>query len=144
MNVARGMALVISGGFPHLGLACRLPLLAPAESRSFHPRSACSWVCAAATFFWTRTTAGRDIYAIGGNKQAQFCLGSREFAAHARVCAQRRRRRAWPHCSGRAHEFRIPLAGAGAELESIAAVIIGGASFFGGVGRVSSELWSVR
>ena len=33
-----------------------------------------------------------------------------------------------------------PLAGAGAELDSIAAVIIGGASFFGGVGSVSGTL----
>jgi ribose transport system permease protein len=33
-----------------------------------------------------------------------------------------------------------PLAGSGAELDSIAAVIIGGASFFGGVGTVSGTL----
>jgi ribose transport system permease protein len=34
----------------------------------------------------------------------------------------------------------FPLAGSGAELDSIAAVIIGGASFFGGVGTVSGTL----
>src|SRR5262249_3653606 len=34
----------------------------------------------------------------------------------------------------------FPLAGTGAELDSIAAVIIGGASFFGGVGTVSGTL----
>jgi ribose transport system permease protein len=34
----------------------------------------------------------------------------------------------------------FPLAGVGAELDSIAAVIIGGASFFGGVGTVSGTL----
>jgi ribose transport system permease protein len=34
----------------------------------------------------------------------------------------------------------FPLAGSGAELDSIAAVIIGGASFFGGVGTVGGTL----
>ena len=34
----------------------------------------------------------------------------------------------------------FPLAGSGAELDAIAAVIIGGASFFGGVGTVSGTL----
>ena len=34
----------------------------------------------------------------------------------------------------------FPLAGMGAELDSIAAVIIGGASFFGGVGTVGGTL----
>jgi len=34
----------------------------------------------------------------------------------------------------------FPLAGVGAELDSIAAVIIGGASFFGGVGTVLGTL----
>ena len=34
----------------------------------------------------------------------------------------------------------FPLAGVGAELDSIAAVIIGGASFFGGVGTVGGTL----
>jgi ribose transport system permease protein len=34
----------------------------------------------------------------------------------------------------------FPLAGVGSELDSIAAVIIGGASFFGGVGSVGGTL----
>jgi ribose transport system permease protein len=34
----------------------------------------------------------------------------------------------------------FPLAGSGAELDAIAAVIIGGASFFGGVGTVGGTL----
>jgi ribose transport system permease protein len=34
----------------------------------------------------------------------------------------------------------FPLAGMGSELDSIAAVIIGGASFFGGVGTVGGTL----
>ena len=34
----------------------------------------------------------------------------------------------------------FPLAGQGAELDAIAAVIIGGASFFGGVGTVGGTL----
>jgi len=36
----------------------------------------------------------------------------------------------------------FPLAGMGSELDSIAAVIIGGASFFGGVGTVEEPWWA--
>ena len=42
--------------------------------------------------------------------------------------------------AGRAHELRLPAGGQGAELDAIAAVIIGGASFFGGVGTVGGTL----
>jgi len=84
---------------------------------------------------------GRDIYAIGGNKQAAVLCGipvnsrltlvyaiSGGLAGLAAVLL-----------AGRMNSG-FPLAGSGAELDSIAAVIIGGASFFGGVGTVSGTL----
>jgi ribose transport system permease protein len=142
MNVARGLALVISGGFPiselpsgfrfwGAGAIARIPaavLLVVGFCVLFH-------------VFLTRTTVGRDLYAIGGNQQAAvlsgvpvdarlilvYALSGLMAAAGAIVLAGRMN-------SG------FPLAGVGSELDSIAAVIIGGASFFGGVGTVSGTL----
>jgi ribose transport system permease protein len=142
MNVARGLALVISGGFPISEL--------PSGYRFFGAGSVAGvpapvilvvLLCVVFAVFLGRTTVGRDIYAIGGNKQAAvlsgvpvdarlvlaYALSGFTAAAGAIVLAGRMN-------SG------FPLAGVGGELDSIAAVIIGGASFFGGVGTVSGTL----
>jgi ribose transport system permease protein len=142
MNVARGLALVISGGFP----ISELPV-------GFRFWGAGAWLgipapvmvvvgfCVLFHVFLTRTTAGRDVYAIGGNPQAArlsgvpvdarlilvYALSGMMAGAGAIVLAGRMN-------SG------FPLAGVGSELDSIAAVIIGGASFFGGVGSVGGTL----
>jgi len=142
MNVARGLALVISGGFPISEL--------PAGFRFW---GAGAWLgipspvivvvgfCLLFHVFLTRTTVGRDVYAIGGNPQAArlagvpvdarlilvYGLSGLMAGAGAIVLAGRMN-------SG------FPLAGMGSELDSIAAVIIGGASFFGGVGSVGGTL----
>jgi len=142
MNVARGLALVISGGFP----ISELPV-------GFRFWGAGAWLgipapvmvvvgfCVLFHVFLTRTTAGRDVYAIGGNPQAArlsgvpldarlilvYALSGLMAGAGAIVLAGRMN-------SG------FPLAGVGSELDSIAAVIIGGASFFGGVGGVGGTL----
>jgi len=142
MNVARGLALVISGGFP----ISELP-----SSFRFWGAGSLGWIpapvilvalfSAAFYVFLNRTTVGRDIYAIGGNPQAArlsgipvdarlilvYALSGLTAAAGAIVLAGRMN-------SG------FPLAGVGGELDSIAAVIIGGASFLGGVGTVSGTL----
>src|SRR5471030_479610 len=89
----------------------------------------------------TRTTPGRDIYAIGGNKQAALLSGvpvdprlNMVYATSGFMSAV-----AAIVLAGRMNSG-FPLAGMGAELDSIAAVIIGGASFFGGVGTVAGTL----
>src|ERR1043165_7767948 len=76
MNVARGLALVISGGFP----ISNLP-----EGFRFVGAGSVLWIpapvilvllfCALFHIFLTRTTVGRDIYAIGGNRQAAMLSG---------------------------------------------------------------------
>jgi ribose transport system permease protein len=142
MNVARGLALVISGGFP----ISELP-----RGFRFWGAGSIGWIpapvilvllfCGAFYVFLSRTTIGRDIYAIGGNPQAArlsgvpvdarlvlvYALSGLTAAAGAIVLAGRMN-------SG------FPLAGVGGELDSIAAVVIGGASFLGGVGTVSGTL----
>jgi len=142
MNVARGLALVISGGFP----ISELP-----SSFRFWGAGSIGWIpgpvvlvvvfCGVFHVFLSRTTVGRDIYAIGGNSQAArlsgvpvdarlilvYAISGFTAAAGAIVLAGRMN-------SG------FPLAGVGGELDSIAAVVIGGASFLGGVGTVSGTL----
>ena len=142
MNVARGLALVISGGFPISELPSGFRFWG-AGSLLWIPAPVIVVVACYVIFhvFLTRTTVGRDIYAIGGNPQAAmlsgvpvdrrlilvYLLSGLMAGAAAIVLAGRMN-------SG------FPLAGSGAELDSIAAVIIGGASFFGGVGTVGGTL----
>jgi ribose transport system permease protein len=142
MNVARGLALVISGGFPISNLPEGFRWLG-AGRVAFIPAPVILVlvVCAIFHLFLTRTAMGRDIYAIGGNKQAAILSGipvdSRLILVYALSGAVAGL--AAIVLAGRMNSG-YPLAGSGAELDSIAAVIIGGASFFGGVGSVSGTL----
>jgi ribose transport system permease protein len=142
MNVARGLALVISGGFPISDLPEGFRWLG-AGRLAYVPAPVVLVLaaCFLVHVFLTRTAIGRDIYAIGGNKQAAILSG---------IPVDSRLTLVYAMSGGLAGLAAIilagrmnsgyPLAGAGAELDSIAAVIIGGASFFGGVGSVSGTL----
>ena len=94
--------------------------------------------------FLTRTKTGRHIYAVGGNKEASRLSGinvdkilnlvyamSGFFAALAGIVLV-----------GRV-DTAYPLAGMDYETDAIAAVIIGGASFFGGVGKIGNTIVGV-
>jgi ribose transport system permease protein len=142
MNVARGLALVVSGGFPISGLPEGFRWLGAGRIGFIpSPVLVVVVVCAVLHLFLTRTTVGRDIYAIGGNKQAAVLCGipvnSRLTLAYAISGAMAGLGAIV--LAGRMNSG-FPLAGMGAELDAIAAVIIGGASFFGGVGTVSGTL----
>jgi ribose transport system permease protein len=142
MNVARGLALVMCGGFPISEL--------PAGFRYFGAESIL-WIpvpvilvvllCIAFHIFLSRTTIGRDIYCIGGNQQAALLSGIPVDARLILVYALSGLMAAVGAIvlAGRMNSG-FPLAGVGGELDSIAAVIIGGASFFGGVGTVGGTL----
>lgn len=142
MNVARGLALIISGGFGISDLPDSFRFWGASSVGIIPiPVILVLMVYLIVHFFLTQTITGRDIYAIGGNKQAAFYSGipvdrrlvmvytlSGIMAAIAAIIL-----------AGRMNSG-YPLAGMGAELDSIAAVIIGGASFFGGVGSVWGTL----
>lgn len=91
--------------------------------------------------FLTKTSTGRYIYAIGGNKEAARLSGvhvNRVLILVYTISG---------FMSGLAGLVLVgrvnsafPLAGLGYELDAIAACIIGGASFFGGVGTVWGTL----
>ncbi len=142
MNVARGSAMLLSGGFPISDL--------PAGARYAGAASVAGVpvpvLILLATFglfgFVLRNTVfGRDVYAIGGNPEASRLAGIPVAARLNAVygISGLLAGLAALLLAGRMNAG-FPLAGAGAELDSIAAVIIGGASFFGGVGTVSGTL----
>ncbi|MGA2494573.1 MAG: ABC transporter permease [Roseiarcus sp.] len=94
--------------------------------------------------FLTRTATGRYIYAVGGNREAARLSGikvnsilnlvytiSGFMAALAGLVL-----------AGRVNAVH-PLAGIDYETDAIAAVIIGGASFFGGVGSIGNTIVGV-
>ena len=142
MNVARGAALLLAGGVPISGLP---PAFRGATGGNVSGIPMPVIIAAAAYLaghlFLTRTVWGRDLYAIGGNREAARLAG---------IPVERRLNLAYALSgftaalaavvlAGRMNSG-FPLAGSGAELDAIAAAIIGGASFFGGVGTVGGTL----
>lgn len=142
MNVARGLALVLSGGFAISELPPTFRFYGSGSVAHVPmPILVVLSFCLVFHLFLTRTTPGRDLYAIGGNKQAALLSG---------VPVDQRLVAAYSISGGASAVAAIvlagrmnsgfPLAGVGAELDAIAAVIIGGGSFFGGAGTVQSTL----
>lgn len=141
LSVARGLSLVISDGSPiafpdsvsHLGdtLGGWLPV----------PVLVMVVMGLVAAFVLGRTYIGRSMYAIGGNEEAARLSGLRVrrqklviyalsglFAAVAGIVLASRLSSAQPQAAD------------GYELDAIAAVVIGGASLAGGVGKASGTL----
>ena len=142
MNAARGAALILSGGFPISDLPGTARWLG-AGTLGPLPAPVLVMLLTYLLFYLVLrfTLFGRDVYAIGGNPEASRLAGipvaarlnlvyalSGGLAALAAVVV-----------AGRMNSG-FPLAGQGAELDAIAAVIIGGGSFFGGVGTVAGTL----
>jgi ribose transport system permease protein len=148
LNIARGATDLISGGAPITGIpqpmrafgAGSLQLFQTAEGEWFGIPLALLAVLVFYLAFWiflTQTEMGRHIYAVGGNIQA---------TRYAGVNVDRVLNVVYTLCGGTAAVAALllagrtnsgyPKAGVGAELDAIAAVIIGGASFFGGRGTV--------
>lgn len=138
MNVARGLALVITNASPISGFPKWIQFI----GAGYVGPVPFSFVLVMITvvffhFFLTRTTLGRHIYAVGGNIEAArlsgidvdkvriwvytisgFMAGIAGLTLMGRVNAA------------------FPLAGLQYETDAIAAVIIGGGSFMGGVGTI--------
>lgn len=142
MNVFRGLALIITGASPIFGFPYLMNFVGQ-ESIGVFPISFMLVIVAYIVFhiFLTRTSTGRYIYAIGGNKEAARLSGipvdrvlvivytlSGFMAALGGLVL-----------IGRTNSAS-PIAGLSYELDAIAAVIIGGASFMGGVGTVWGTL----
>ena len=142
MNVARGAALLLASGVPISGLPVRFRETVAGSAFGIpSPVLVAGALYVMGHLFLTRTVWGRDLYALGGNREA------------ARLCGipvERRLNLAYALSGGAAGLAAVvmaarmnsgfPLAGSVAELDAIAAVIVGGASFFGGVGTAGGTL----
>ncbi len=152
--ILRGLTNILSGGVPYSGLPDQVRLLGArdfftgqvlGEGRDFPIAIIVVLVCYFVMWvFLEHTRTGRHIYAIGGNPQAARVSGINVdnvltlvytlcgfFAGLAALLL-----------AGRTNSG-FPNAGLGSELDAISAVIIGGASFFGGRGSVWGTLAGV-
>ncbi|MBS2770816.1 ABC transporter permease [Anoxybacillus sp. PDR2] len=142
MNIARGIALIVTGAAPIAGF----PYMIQFMGREFVGLIPVSFLLVIVVYvlfhiFLTRTQTGRYIYAIGGNPEAARLSGINVdrvliivYAISGFMAGL-----AGLVMVGRVNSA-FPLAGLSYELDAIAAVIIGGASFLGGVGTVWGTL----
>ncbi|WP_020612388.1 ABC transporter permease [Sediminispirochaeta bajacaliforniensis] len=143
--IARGLALAVTAAAPISGFALSIQYLG---SRSVGPIPSSALlvviVYAVMYIFMTYTAVGRHIYAVGGNVEASRLSGinvdkvlcivytlSGFMSALAGILLVGRVNAAYP------------LAGTDYETDAIAAVIIGGASFAGGVGKILNTIIGV-
>jgi ribose transport system permease protein len=149
LNIARGLANLVSGGVPVSGLPDPVRFLGSGDITIGSIQIPASLVLVAVLYFgfWVflqLTKTGRHIYAIGGNPQAARVSGinvDRTLVLAYVICGTMAGL-AGLLVAGRTNSG-FPNAGIGAELDAISAVIIGGASFFGGRGTVLGVLAGV-
>ncbi|TFD47287.1 ABC transporter permease [Cryobacterium frigoriphilum] len=140
LSVARGLTLVISDGRP-IATAPQVSFLGGSVGPVPVPIIVLVVTALIASFILNRTVIGRSMYAVGGNAEAARLSGlpvnriivtvfalAGLFAAVAGLLL-----------AGRLDSAQ-PQAAAGYELDAIAAVVIGGASLAGGVGRISGTI----
>lgn len=144
---ARGLANIVSGGVPHSGLpdpvrflgSARIPLGEWGGGMQSLPVVVVFVLVLYVGFhvMFEHTIFGRRLYSIGGNPQAARVSGidvDRHLIIVYTICGFMAGL-AGLVMAGRTNSG-FPNAGMGIELEAIAAVIIGGASFFGGRGTL--------
>lgn len=142
MNIARGLALIVTAAAPIAGFPVAVQFVG-SESIGPIPVSFILVLIVYIIFhyFLNRTSTGRYIYAIGGNREAARLSGIHvnQVLVIVYTLSGLMAGLAALVLVGRVNSA-FPLAGLGYELDAIAAVIIGGASFFGGVGTVWGTL----
>ena len=134
-----GVMLVVSQAKNVFGFPAGFSQVMSYDIAGFIPVSALIALLAAAIlwFVTTRTKLGRNLYALGGNREAAWYSGI-NIHRHQMITYM-----ISGTCAGLAGIVLIgrlnaaaPTAGTGYETYAIAAAIIGGTSFFGGVGKI--------
>jgi ribose/xylose/arabinose/galactoside ABC-type transport system permease subunit len=142
MTVARGLALVISGGKPVSNLSQQFTWLGSGDLFGIPIPIVLLLAIALVSYgFLKNIRLGRYIYAVGGNENAARASGINvdgvKLFAYT-VCG------AMAGLAGVVLASRIttgqPNAGVGYELDAIAAVVIGGTSLSGGVGGIGGTV----
>lgn len=141
-SIARGFTLLWTGGFPITGLD---PAFGFIGTGAFLGMPMPVWIMLALTALFVvvtkRTRFGRHLYAVGGNERAALLTGLR---VHRIKLAVYSLAGALAGVAGLIVTARLdsaqPNAGLGYELDSIAAVVIGGTSLSGGRGSVTGTV----
>ena len=141
MTVARGLALVVSGGRPVSNMSPDFAQLGGDLVGVPIPVLILGGVAAGSWWFLANTRLGRYVYAVGGNENAARAAG---------IAVGRVKLFAYTACGAMAGLAGVvlaaritagqPNAGIAYELDAIAAVVIGGTSLSGGVGGVGGTL----
>ncbi|AVX30327.1 monosaccharide ABC transporter membrane protein, CUT2 family [Carboxydocella thermautotrophica] len=141
-NIARGLALIITGATPISGFPRSIQFIG-SEFIGPVPVSFILVIimCILFAVFLNRTAYGKHIYAVGGNLEAAKLSGINVEKTLVMVYTISGTMAA---IAGLVQVGRVnaafPLAGLDYDLDAIAAVIIGGASFMGGQGTVWGTL----
>lgn len=141
-SIARGLTMLWTGGFPITGLG---PSFGHLGTGAFFGMPMPVWITLVLALGFivitTRTRFGRHLYAVGGNERAArltgLGVGRIKVAVYALAGAL-------AGVAGLLVTARLdsaqPNAGLGYELDSIAAVVIGGTSLSGGRGSITGTL----
>lgn len=138
LTIARGLTMLLTGGFPITGFSSNMAFIGTGWFLGIPmPVWISALVVIAAVIMTNKTKLGRHIYAIGGNETAAKLSGLKIkkikmiVYSIAGACAA---------VGGIIVTSRLdsaqPNAGMGFELDSIAAVVIGGTSLSGGKGTI--------
>jgi len=143
MGVARGFALIINQGIPIFGLPPGFEVLGQSRIGGIVPVPTLLvlLVYAVCYFILRSTRFGRFTYAIGSNQEATRLAGvrtSRYLVGIYLLCGLLTALAGLTEAS-RLNSFQ-PAGGQGLELDAIGAVVIGGASLFGGEGNILASL----
>ncbi len=142
MTIVRGLALIISNGRPVSNLSEPFNFIGGGAILSIpNPIIILVVVFIICTILLNKTVLGRHIYAVGGNEQAARAAGiniTKVKLAVYTLCGL------LAGLAGIILTSRVntgqPNAGAGFELDAIAAAVIGGTSTTGGVGTIGGTL----
>ena len=145
LYVVRGLIIVITNAAPVFGLA-KFPAIKEFGQGFILGLPIPIWLMAGSALIWGfvlfATPFGRHIYAIGGSQKAATLAGIR---VRATVLAAYVISGFMAALAGVLLTSRLgigdPTSGTGYELNIIASVVIGGASFSGGTGTVFGVLW---
>ncbi|MEQ5793805.1 ABC transporter permease [Paracoccus sp. NFXS7] len=142
LSAARGLTLIYSGGRPVPALTDGYRWIGTGDIAGIPvPIILFGMVFALSHFVLTRTRFGRHVYAVGGNPHAAKVSGLPVRAIRFSVYAISG---ALAGIAGMILAARtgsaLPQAGVAYELDAIAAVVIGGTSLAGGVGRVTGTV----
>lgn len=141
MTVARGLALVYTGGRPEINLSNAYDAIGDGLAG---PAGLVLAAVLAGIFILHFTRFGRYVYAVGGNELAAKVSGVNTDRVLIGVYALAG---ALAGVAGIVESSRVmsgsPSAGEGYELNAIAAVVIGGTSLMGGIGSMAGTIVGV-